>query len=147
MQNSHITIDRSGFVFLTIRNGYKNQRRIGIIKGDAFHTTKYRDKHLLRINNSIGITSALFDVGTIHYFCIKLDGLPLWIHKDYANAVKIEMHWNKSNLENQYFIKLDDFSSSKSEADKKLADNIREIYSNKIIGLSNAFKSVQEALF
>lgn len=147
MQNSQITIDRNGFVFLTIRNGYKNSRRIGIIKGDSFHTTKYRDKNLFILNNSIEITSSLFEVAEIQYFCIKLDGVPHWIHKDYANAVKIQMYWNKSNLENQFFIRLDDFSSFKAEADNKLNRNIREIYSNKIKSFAIAYKSAQEALF
>lgn len=147
MQNSQIEIDNSGFVYLTIRNGYKNQRRIGIIKGDSFHTTKYRDKHLLRLNNSIGITSALFEVGAIQYFCIKLDGVQLWIHKVYANAVKIQMHWNKSNLEYQFFIRLDDFSSFKGEADRKFYSNIRDLYSNKLKSVARALGTIQGGLF
>lgn len=119
MQHSQIAVDKSsGFVFLTIRNGYKNCRRIGSIKGDTFHCSKNRNKHILRLHNAIGVTSGLFDMPEVKYFCIKLDGLPLWIKKDYADRVKIEMHWHKPELEKQYFIAIDEFSSTREQAER-----------------------------
>lgn len=116
-----ISITSNGNVWLYLPNApFAKRRMIGRIdyKTKIFYTSPRNRKHILRINNSLGISRLLLyrKQKTIRYLCISYEGNELWTSVLALNKFGTILQFPIKGFEEQIFLELNKWKQSKLEA-------------------------------
>lgn len=109
-QNYKITKLLSGDIILNIAGDYRKARKIGTIKDDTFYCKK-NERHVLRINNGIGICYDVLRDYNFKNIEINYLGKKLKTTKDYF--LKHSRFFQFGNYEKQKFLPIADFGLEK----------------------------------
>ncbi len=116
-----ILITPAGVVWLFLPNAtFGKKRMIGKIdyKTKIFYTSPRDKNHLLRMNNSLGISRLLLyrKLKSIRYVCITYEGEKLWTSVLALNTLGTILQFPIKGFEEQIFLELNKFKQSKLEA-------------------------------
>jgi len=119
-----ISITPAGVVWLYLPNATFGKRRmIGRIdyKTKIFYSSPRDKNHLLRMNNSLGISRLLLyrKLKSIRYVCIPYEGDKLWTSVLALNTLGTILQFPIKGFEEQIFLELKKWKQSKLEAKKE----------------------------
>jgi len=109
-QNYTLYRKQDGQILLKLENDYRKARSIGFISGDTF-SCKKSAKHLLRINNGLGIAYPLLRDYDFKFISIQYNGQELKTTKEFF--LKHGKMFQFSNYELQCFLPVSLFGIDK----------------------------------
>lgn len=124
MERNSIKVRQDGTVLLDLpNNDYKGKNRnIGFLDSQTFYT-KRSQKHVLRIDNSLGFNYELIkDLSQFDYVCVNFEGRELWTSRKAILNKKLVRKFSKGALELQIFYRLQDFKDNKADAMTELKE-------------------------